>query len=387
MGQTDIICAASDTPDELKSSARYLCPAADARETLQSAIDEAGRLGVRCVLLKGTYVINSRGTKNPHGGIVFFNELPPTGSSYAHNQGLFRTLEGVLEPLGWQNGALIVMGRELYDDLAEDEPFSLFYCDGNDIFGRAWTIRNLAVQLPGNRKPVIVFDGSSCSALTYEGVWVTAVPVNSFDFATSRGLTVPHPASAAFRGTAGSNFVARSEWKNLAAVGFGTGFDIGGEHVYCESLSALYNIYGFSFNCYCGKRNFGDDEKSCFGGCFYPIYCVNLLDEHNVNMPRFGRSMYSSHQSITIRAMNLQWPNTCPGHTDRKAPDFLTGRLRATETVPGHWRGSIEYIIDHTTPDGRVNLVEEPFFESGHGLHVKTVNLLIPEPDTCTEKR
>ena len=381
MGQFDIVCAASDTPEILKASAQYVCPAADARETLQNAIDEAGRLGVRCILLKGTYVINSRGAKNPHGGIVFYNDLPPTGSSYAQNQGVFRTLEGVLEPLGFQNGAVIVMGQELYDDISDDEIFSLFYCDGNEIFGRAWTIRNLAVQLPGNQKPVIVFNGSSCSALTYERVWVISVPVNSFDFASSSGIAVPHPASVAFRGTAGSNFAARSEWKNLVAIGFGTGFDIGGEHVYCESLSALYNIYGFAFNCYYGKRNFSDDEKSCFGGCFYPVYCVNLLDEHNVNMPRFGKSSYSSHQSITIRAMNIQWPNTCPGHCDRTAADFLTGRYRATETVPGHWRGSIEYIIDHTSPEGRVNLAEEPFFESGHGIEVKTVNLLTPVSD------
>ena len=115
MGQFDIVCAASDTPEILKASAQYVCPAADARETLQNAIDEAGRLGVRCILLKGTYVINSRGAKNPHGGIVFYNDLPPTGSSYAQNQGVFRTLEGVLEPLGFQNGAVIVV-----DDTAEE---------------------------------------------------------------------------------------------------------------------------------------------------------------------------------------------------------------------------------------------------------------------------
>jgi hypothetical protein len=27
----------------------------------------------------------------------------------------------------------------------------------------------------------------------------------------------------------------------------------------------------------------------------------------------------------TILGMNLQWPNTCPGHTDRLASDFLVG--------------------------------------------------------------
>jgi len=377
-GEGNIVCAAGDTPDELKPAAKYVCPADDARETLQRAIDEAGRLCVKCILLKGTYVINSRGTRNPAGGIAFYNELPKTGKSYAHNQGVFRTLEGVVEPLGFENGAVIVMGGRLYEELSSEEPFSLFYCDGNDLFGRAWTIRNLAVCLPGNRKPVIVFDGSACSALTYEGVWVTSVPVNSFDFASSEGLPVPHPESVAFRGTAGSNFMARSEWRNLAALGFGVGFDIGGEHVYCESLSALYNIWGFSFNGYRGKKNFGDAKESCFGGCFYPVYCVNLLDEHNVNMPRFGHASPGSPQSVTIRAMNIQWPNTCPGHTDRRAPDFLEGRHRATESIPGRWRGSIEYVVDHTTVEGHVHLADEPFFEPGHGTAIRTVNLENP---------
>lgn len=375
MNDYNIVCAAYDTPDEIKNCAKYICPADDARPVLQKAIDEATRLGVKCILLKGTYVINSRGEHDPRGGIVFYNDLPSTGKYYGQNQGIFSTLEGVLEPLGFQNGANITMGQELYDDLSTEETFSMFYCDGNDLYGRAWTIRNLLVTLPGNQKPVIVFDGSSCSALTYDRVWVISVPPDSFDYATSEGLPVPHPASVAFRGTAGSNFVARSEWKNLAAYGFGTGFDIGGEHVYCESLSALYNIYGFAFSCYAGKRNFGDEAP--YGGCFYPIYCVNLLDEHNINMPRFGKCCYS-HQSITIHGMNLQWPNTCPGHTDRAAENYLEGRQRATELEPGFWRGSIEYIIDHTDLRGHVTLVEEPFFEPGHGEHVNAVNLLTP---------
>ena len=37
----EVVCAASDTPAALKGCAKYVCPADDARETLQKALDEA----------------------------------------------------------------------------------------------------------------------------------------------------------------------------------------------------------------------------------------------------------------------------------------------------------------------------------------------------------
>ena len=55
----NIICAASDTPDDLKACATFVCGEVDARPILQKAIDEASRLRVKCILLKGTYCINS----------------------------------------------------------------------------------------------------------------------------------------------------------------------------------------------------------------------------------------------------------------------------------------------------------------------------------------
>ena len=49
--------------------------------------------------------------------------------------------------------------------------------------------------------------------------------------------------------------------------------------------------------------------------------------------------------------------------------------IGATEAIPGAWRGSVEYVIDHTTVRGAVNLVTEPFFEPGHGTNVSVRNL------------
>jgi hypothetical protein len=99
-------------------------------------------------------------------------------------------------------------------------------------------------------------------------------------------------------------------------------------------------------------------------------------------MPRFGNASLNGftaenrRQAITIHGMNLQWPNTCPGHTDRASEDFLTNRHRATEVQIGSFCGSIEYVIDRTPVKGGVNLCQEPFFEEGHGPFVRVINLL-----------
>ena len=372
----NVVCAASDTPDELKKCATFVCDADDARPVLQHAIDEAGRLSVKCLLLKGTYCINSRGEHNPAGGIVFYNsssDMPV----YAHNKACYRTLEGVAESLGWLDGAIITMGEDLYNCISEDETFSMFYADGGSIYGRAWSISNLVVRLPANQKPIVVFDGRFTSAISYRNLWIAAVNPLSFDFATAKGIPVAHPRCVGLRGTCGSNYY-RSEWKNCAVIGFGIGFDIGGEHVYCESLSALYNTYGFAFNCYKGKNRIIDSDDLTAGpwGCFYPITCVNLLDEHNVNLPRFGHEGWSiNQQPITIIGMNLQWPNTCPGKTDCESPDFLEGRHRATEDKPGTWHGRIEFMVDRPNKKHTPHITTDPFFESGHGIHVQTTNL------------
>lgn len=383
-GSYDVLCAAYDSPSQLKAKAKYVCPADDARETLQKGINEAAELGVRCVLAKGTYVIDSRGTLSRRGGLYFPN-FAKSEKVYAHQAAHYNILEGTTMPLGALNGAVIVMGRRLYDDIRDDETFSFLYCVYNNIFGRAWKLKNLVIRLPDNQKPIVAVDGRFSTALEYENLWVCAFDPRRVDYASAAGIGVPHPRSVGIRGTAGSNYFAMTTWKNLAVQGFGTGFDIGGEHVYCESLSALYNIHGFAFDCYCGKGSIDSPNGGPVGGSYYPIVCVNLLDEHNMHMPRFGHASHGNgknavpefeFQSVTIRGMNIQWPNTCPGRTNMLDAAFLVGRHRATEDQPGSWRGSIEYVIDPGTPRHNVRMSHDPFFESGHGAGIRVRNLL-----------
>ena len=379
----EVLCAAADSPVLLKSQAKYVCPPDDARETLQKAINEAADLGVRCVLFKGTYVIDSRGNLSPRGALYFPNRAP-CEVVYGHNVSQFNVLEGATMPLGWGSGAVLRMGRNLYDNIRDNETFSFLYCVYNNIYGRAWKLKNLSILLPDNQKPVVAIDGRFSTALEYENLWVAAFEPKSVDYATAAGINTPHPRSVGIRGCAGSNFYAMTTWKNLAVAGFGTGFDIGGEHVYCESLSALYNIYGFAFDCYHGKNSIDNPDSDRAGGSYYPIVCVNLLDEHNFHMPRFGHEGHGGakivpeyeFQSITIRGMNIQWPNTCPGRTNMLDAAFTMGRCRATEDQPGSWCGSIEYVIDRSTPKHNVRMSHDPFFEKGHGTGVRTRNLL-----------
>lgn len=381
----NIVCAASNTHEELKSKADYICAESDARPAMQAAIDEAIHLGVSCILLPGTYEINSCGERSKKGAICFYNPAPASFLYQGHIS--YAVLEGAKTPFGFREGAIITLGKAFYDSLSDDEEFTVFYSDGNDPYSHGMILRNLGVQLPDNQKPIVVFNGSYSAGLRFEDCWACAVDLDSYNAATSEGVPTPNPRSVGFRGPHGSNNYT-VELKNLATIGFGVGFDIGGEHVYCESLSAYHGIYGFCFDCYKGKRSI-DDPDTCksWGVDIYPTVCVNLLDEHNVHMPRFGNASHNGktregwRKSITIRGMNLQWPNTCPGHTDRSAPDFLEGRHRATESQIGSWHGSIEYVIDHSTEGHGVNICREPFFEQGHGVAIQVTNLLESVPE------
>ena len=139
-----ILCAASDTPDALKQKADFICDEADARPILQQAIDEADRLGVSCVLMNGTYRINSTSPRSTRGGICFYNNSPEQ-KFYSQNNAHYHVLEGARIPLGFFDGAVITMGRELYDSLSDDIPFSLFYAAGEGVFGRGFIIKNITI--------------------------------------------------------------------------------------------------------------------------------------------------------------------------------------------------------------------------------------------------
>lgn len=374
----NIYCAAHNTKEELKKKANFICDGTDARPTLQKAIEEAERLGVSCVLFPGIYEINSSSEKSPRGAIRFYNPTPAERLYKSYMR--YSVLKGVKPPFGFRDGAIITLGKKFYESLPDGEEFSVFYTEGNNIFTHGMIIQNLGVQLPANKKPVVVFNGSFSAGLRYEDCFACAVDLDSYDPATGEGVPVPNPRSVAFRGCHGSNNYT-TEWKNLAAIGFGVGFDIGGEHVYCESLSAYHGIYGFAFDCYKGRTSIDSKaDAPALGVSIYPIVCVNLLDEHNVHMPRFGNASHNGKtpnkwkKSITILGMNLQWPNTCPGHTDRTAPDFLANRSRAKEDQIGSWGGTIEYVLDHSTEGHGVNICDEPFFENGHGVGILVRN-------------
>ena len=189
----NIVCAASNSPDKLKINADYICGEDDARPVLQEAIDEAYRLGVSCVLLRGTYCINSHGTRSQNGAICFYNPEPEQ-RFYSQNKAHYHVLEGAKAPLGYLDGAVITMGDSLYNSLPNDETFSLFYSDGNSPFGRGMIIKNLVVQLPANHKPVIVFDGSAASAVRYEDCWVSGFDTRAVNLATAEGIPMPNPS-------------------------------------------------------------------------------------------------------------------------------------------------------------------------------------------------
>ena len=218
-----IICAAWDTPEVLKKEAHYICDKSDARPVMQKAIDEADRLGVSCVLLRGTYEINSVGERSPKGAICFYNPEEKK-RWYFQNRARYHVLEGANIPLGYLDGAMVTMGKKFYDSLPDEDTFSLFYADGNDIFGRGICIRNLVVKLPGSYKPVIVFDGRFASSVRYEDTWITSFDPTEVNPATAENIPVPNVHSVGFRGCCGSNFYS-TVWRNCAAQGFGTGFD------------------------------------------------------------------------------------------------------------------------------------------------------------------
>ena len=388
----EVVCAASDTVETMKKYAKYVCDAADARPVLQSAINEASRLGVRCLILPGKYVINSFSDVGSDPAICrkgaiyvpnYEGKQAKSQAWWALGPTRYNSIEGTVPPMMDHGAVELVMGQELYDSIpADGEPFSFLFCVYNDIYGRVWQLKNLVIRFPAMQKPIVAVDGRFCAGLRYENLWVSGYEMSKVNLRTGEGIGVPHPKSVGVRGTCGSN-TGPASMRNVVSCGFGHGFDIGGEHLTGDNLAACYCLYGFAFDCYVGKGSIAEPDTRGRGhGCSsYPIVLSNLCDEHNVNLPLFGCSSHGDDtrdcvaQSVLIRGYQFQWPNTAPGYSDRKSPDFLKGRHRACEVRPGSWHGSVEYVADWTTDGGGVNLTEGRFFELGHGGNLLCRNL------------
>lgn len=361
-----ITVAASDSTDEAKESADFVCSGINDELVIQKAVDECDKENKNLYLLNGIYKVD---------GFYDFGDGGPCAAICVPNSWREFIIMGQGHEYGYRlrydNGVVFYVNDGAFDSVGEESV---------DVIRSGWTARgiqnganlrleNLAVILNTNQHKVRCIDlrrtdRAESKNITLIGYGSLLDGTNSFNIGTSS-------PDVAIRGcigltmTDGSNY-NYSNYTNVFAYGFDEAIQVGGEHVVCINCGGALSTYGFTF---------GNYELNC--GANHPITMINCLDERNINLPLFGTFSGDSdgkggrligNQEITMISFNFEVLENDSG----KIPGGKFGS-RMREVVPGTWKGNIDFTLQpahcHT------NAVDAQVWENdGSGIGIKTRN-------------
>ena len=370
--------AADNSSAEAKAAADFVCSGTNDQETIQAAIDLCAKDGRNLYLYNGVYMIDAfRDWKD--GGPRAAVRIPNMLRRFTiEGQEFYQAGHGTIpENLNeCRNGVIWYARPTVWTTAGDDVPSVLRgeWCKVSSQNGSGLCLQNVSVFMCDAQHPARCVDLRWTDAVEVRnmrlyGIGYRIMNGDAHPFKKFGPLQMPHIDAIGLTMTSGSN-VPVSRFDNIAAIGFGQGFQVGGEHVICNDCLALRGLYGWTFGNY----------KYSAGAHVHPIVLVNCADEQNVNMPLFANESQGDwrHQSVTMIGCNFEHMESLM--IGGKLGDFMR------ETVPGSWRGHIEYTVMPREASG--NAVEFPLWENdGSGSGFETRNLAHKRIGPSEERR
>ena len=224
------------------------------------------------------------------------------------------------------------------------------------------TIKNLAINIPGNKKAITLISGEYASNMQVD-YFLGSIAGNSNyqDINNAAISTTPNEKCIGLRLLPGQNFGTGFRIDNCFIWGMNVAYDIGGEHLIMNDCGCRLCNISYRFNGY-------ENEK----GMSHPNTLINCCEESCLSSLHFCKS--SVNQSINIIDYNMEIRHT----------EGIWGRkVKAIEEVPGSFRGNITYSANY---ENYVNRDDIELWEKGSGLNIKTVNLNHKHCGTTSER-
>lgn len=356
-----IYISASNSTDEFKAKADYVCTGKNDELMIQKALDECIKANKNLYFLNGKYCIDALYDFGDGGPLTAIC----VGSAHREIKIIGQNNEYPCQNIG--NGVVLYVSKNALENTQMDNADiirSVWTCQGIQN-GSSLRIENLTVILANSQHPVRCIDLRRTDRVEMKNVNLLSYgDAISGDASVGLGTAPPIPAKGCIglTMTDGSNY-EYSYYTNVFALGFDEGIQVGGEHVVCISCGAAIGNYGFTF---------GNYPISC--GSNHPMTLINCLDERNVNLPYFGKwcgdgdgkgGRIIGNQEVELINFNME---RIAAHT----PGGKLGDLMKEE-VPGSWCGSIRFTAQPAWCC--INSEDFKIWESdGSGSKIKTVN-------------
>ncbi len=355
-----IIVAASNSNEESKQYADFVCTGTNDEIVIQKALEACAKENKKLELLNGIYNIDAFydfGDNGPKTAISIpkqWKEITITGQN--HEYGFQKD---------FKNGVVFYVSSDALNSTDSE----------TDVIRGKWTsqgiqngsslhIENLAIILANNEHAIRCVDLRRTDRVEIKNMTMISYGDLMYD-GSSVGLDTPPPipqkGCIGLTMTDGSNY-DYSNYTNVQTWGFDEGIQVGGEHVVCINCGAQIGNYGFTF---------GNYELNC--GTNHPITMINCLDERNINMPLFNAcgdgdgkgNRLQGRQEVSFINFNIE-------RVEKQTPGGKLGDCMR-EIYPGTWCGKMEVTVQPAWCS--LNSIDCQLWENdGSGTGIRTVN-------------
>lgn len=353
-----VIVAAYNSSGVDKEIADYVCDGVNDEVEIQKALDTFALTSGTVILCNGNYNIDS---------------LYDTGNAELGKFGLYISkssvnhsviIKGMNHPnrvktYGVGVAPTLRLSDEVYDALADDEKVTILGALPTDLANptRTYpnlnlTIENLAINVKGNQKAIIMIDGTYCSNMRIDYFMCSPDSDQSTAYnGTGKDFkTTPNEGCIGIRTLLGQNFGTGYYINNCFIWGMYVAYDIGGEHLIAQNCGCRLCYYSFRFN------GFGNPNLNA-----HPLTLINCCEES------CKASMYfcsgTKKQSVNIVDYNMEI----------RMNEGAWGREKlAIEETPGSFCGNITFLANEQDYINRGNIA---FWEEGSGIDILTRNL------------
>lgn len=355
-----IIVAASNSYEESKQYADFVCSGKNDELVIQKALEKCEKENKRLELLNGIYNID---------GFYDFNDNGPKAAICIPREWKEISIIGQNHEYGFQrdykNGVVFYVSAEALNTIeAETDVIRGGWTEAGIQNGSSLYMENISVILANNQHKIRCIDLRRTDRVHIENITLVSYgDLISENSSVGLGTTPPIPQSGCIglTMTDGSNN-SYSNYVNVQTYGFDEGIQVGGEHVILMNCGCAIGNYGFTF---------GNYHTKC--GSNHPITLINCMDERNINMPLFNRcgddgkdgNWLQGRQEVTFINFNME----------RVAAQTPGGKLGdcMREIHPGTWCGNMEVTVQ---PDwNAINATDCQLWENdGSGIGIKTRN-------------
>lgn len=350
-----VVVAASDSTEEAKSLADFICTGSHDEKVIQEAVDLASKTGKGVFLLNGIYYVE---------GFYDFGDGGPKTAIRLAKKGQEFIFRGENKNFSSKGSTILYVKKNAFDSVGSDESVDVIRSDWTErgiLNGRAVDISRICITVYDASHPMRCIDLRRSDYATVSDVRITPYGRRSFenpDFTVSSEHDIPKEGCIGITLTDGSNHPGNN-FVNIMVSGFDECIQVGGEHVVLVNCYAAFGRYGYTF---------GNYEANC--GLNHPITLINCCDELNINLPLFNRcgdggGELAGNQEVTMINFSIE----------RIAEHTPGGKLGdcMKETKPGTWRGRIETTVQpawNHTNDPAMQLWEN----DGSGVGIITRN-------------